>query len=167
MTVAWGANRTFGVFLDPMVREFGWTRAGFSGAFTLGMIHLGLISLLAGRLTDQIGPRALLIACSLFLGVGYALSSQVETLWHLYLFYGVFTGIGMSGTWAPIMSVVTRWFVKNRSLMSGIIASGGGDRNCRFSPFFQLSHPNFRMAPFLSNAGGPNLCKSFFWGPFF
>ena len=136
MTVAWGANRTFGVFLDPMVREFGWTRAGFSGAYTLGMIHLGLISLLTGRLTDQIGPRALLIACSLFLGVGYALSSQVETLWHLYLFYGVFTGIGMSGTWAPIMSVVTRWFVKNRSLMSGIIASGGAIGIAFFPPFF-------------------------------
>ena len=72
MTVAWGANRTFGVFLDPMVREFGWTRAGISGAFTLGMINLGLISLLVGRLTDQIGPRALLVACSFFLGIGYA-----------------------------------------------------------------------------------------------
>jgi MFS family permease len=125
MTVAWGANRTFGVFLDPMVREFGWTRAEISGAYTLGMINLGLISLLAGRLTDQIGPRVLLIACSLFLGIGYALSSQVETLWQLYLFYGMLTGIGMSGTWAPIMSVVNRWFIKNRSLMSGIIASGG------------------------------------------
>ena len=138
MTVAWGANRTFGVFLDPMVREFGWTRAGFSGAFTIGMINLGLISLLAGRLTDQIGPRALLIACNLFLGIGYALSSQIETLWHLYLFYGVFTGIGMSGAWAPVMSVVTRWFVKNRSLMSGVIAAGPAIGIAVFPPLFSL-----------------------------
>ena len=138
MTVAWGANRTFGVFLDPMVREFGWTRAGFSGAFTLGMINLGLISLLAGRLADKIGPRTLLIACSLFLGIGYALSSQIETLWHLYLFYGVFTGIGMSGAWAPIMSVVTRWFVKNRSLMSGLIAAGPAIGIAVLPPLFSL-----------------------------
>jgi len=138
MTVAWGTNRTFGVFLDPMVREFGWTRAGFSGAFALGMINLGLVSLLAGRLTDRIGPRALLIACSLFLGIGYALSSQVETLWHLYLFYGVFTGIGMSGAWAPIMSVVTRWFVKNRSLMSGFIAAGPAIGIAVFPPLFSF-----------------------------
>src|SRR5512137_603957 len=79
MLVAWGGNRAFGVFLDPMTREFGWTRAGISGAFTLGMITLGLISLLAGRVMDQMGPRALLIACSLFLGLGYALSSQVKS----------------------------------------------------------------------------------------
>ena len=138
MTVAWGANRTFGVFLEPMVREFGWTRASFSGAFTLGMIILGLISLLAGRLADKIGPRILLIACSLFLGIGYALSSQIETLWHLYLFYGVFTGIGMSGAWAPIMSVVTRWFVKNRSLMSGLIAAGPAIGIAVLPPLFTL-----------------------------
>jgi MFS family permease len=138
MTVAWGTNRTFGVFLDPMVREFGWTRAGFSGAFTLGMINLGLISLLAGRLTDQFGPRALLIACSLFLGAGYALSSRVQTLWHLYLFYGFLTGIGMSGAWAPIMSVVTRWFVKNRSLMSGLIAAGPAIGIAALPPLFSL-----------------------------
>jgi MFS family permease len=124
MFVAWGGNRAFGVFLDPMIREFGWTRAGISGAFTLGMIILGLISLLAGRMMDQMGPRALLIACSLFLGVGYALSSQVQSLWQLYLYYGFLTGIGMSGAWAPTMSVVPRWFVKNRSLMSGVMASG-------------------------------------------
>lgn len=138
MTVAWGANRTFGIFLDPMVREFGWTRAGFSGVFTLGMIQLGLISLLAGRLTDQIGPRALLIACSLFLGGGYALSSQVQSLWHLYLSYGFLTGIGMSGAWAPIMSVVTRWFFKNRSLMSGLIAAGPAIGIAVFPPFFTV-----------------------------
>jgi len=124
MLVAWGGNRAFGVFLEPMTREFGWTRAGFSGAFTLGMIILGLISLLAGRMMDQMGPRVLLIACSLFLGVGYVLSSLVQSLWHLYLFYGFLAGIGMSGAWAPTMSVVPRWFVKNRSLMSGIMASG-------------------------------------------
>ena len=140
-----------------MVREFGWTRAGFSGAFTLGMIILGLISLLAGRLADKIGPRTLLIACSLFLGIGYALSSQIETLWHLYLFYGVFTGIGMSGAWAPIMSVVTRWFVKNRSLMSGIIAAGPAIGIAVLPPLFSLFHPAFRMAFFFSPFGGAEL----------
>jgi OFA family oxalate/formate antiporter-like MFS transporter len=36
----------------------------------------------------------------------------------------VFTGIGMSGTWVPMMSTVARWFVRRRSLMSGILAAG-------------------------------------------
>jgi MFS family permease len=154
MLIAWGGNRTFGVFLDPMIREFGWTRAGISGAFTLGMVILGLISLLAGRLTDQIGPRALLIACSLFLGAGYALSSQVQSLWHLYLYYGIFTGIGMSGAWAPIMSVITRWFVKKKPVPHvRDYCFGSGDRNCDSASFIQLYYSILRVAVFFSPIG--------------
>jgi len=124
MAVAWGANRTFGVFLSPLTQEFGWSRAGISGAFTLCMVVLGSVSLAAGRLTDHLGPRQLIVGCGLFLGSGFLLCSRLDTLWHLYLFFGVFTGIGMSGTWAPMMSTVARWFVRHRSLMSGILSAG-------------------------------------------
>ena len=58
--LAWGANRTFGVFLEPMVNEFGWTRAGISGTFTLCMIITGLLGIISGRLNDRLGPRLVL-----------------------------------------------------------------------------------------------------------
>ncbi len=124
MMIAWGSNRTFGVFLEPMLNEFGWTRAGISGAFTLSMIIMGLFAIAAGRLTDRFGPRVVLIGCAFFLGLGYLLVSQVGAIWQLYLFYGVITGIGMSGAFAPLLSMVPRWFVKRRALMSGIVVAG-------------------------------------------
>ncbi len=124
MTVAVGANRTFGVFLEPVMDEFGWTRAGISGAFTLCMVIMGSLSIVAGRLTDKIGPRLVLVTCALFLGLGYLLMSQISTIWQLYLFYGVLTGVGLSGIRTPLLSVVARWFVKRRSLMSGIVSAG-------------------------------------------
>lgn len=124
MAVAWGVNRTFGVFVSPLTQEFGWSRAGISGAFTLCMVVLGSISLAAGRLTDRLGPRQMIVACGLFMGGGFLLCSRIGTLWHLYLFFGVFTGIGMSGTWAPMMSTVARWFIRHRALMSGILSAG-------------------------------------------
>ena len=65
-----------------------------------------------------------MIACSLFIGGGFLLCSRLGSLWELYLFFGVFTGIGMSGAWVPMMSTVARWFVRRRSLMSGILAAG-------------------------------------------
>ena len=124
MMIAWGSNRTFGVFLEPMLNEFGWTRAGISGAFTLCMIIMGLFAIAAGRLTDRFGPRVVLIGCAFFLGLGYLLVSRVGAIWQLYLFYGVITGIGMSGAFAPLLSIVPRWFVKRRALMSGIVVAG-------------------------------------------
>ena len=124
MTIVWGANRTFGVFLEPMLDEFGWTRAGISGAFTLCMVVMGLVAIVAGRLTDKIGPRPVLLTCGFFLGLGYILISWVSAIWQLYLFYGVIIGIGMSGTFAPLLSLVARWFVRRRALMSGVLVAG-------------------------------------------
>lgn len=124
MTLAWGANRTFGVFLEPMLREFGWSKAGISGAFTLVMIVMGSLSLLAGKLTDRFGPRLVAVVCGIVLGLGYILLSRVSALWHLYLYFGVVTGAGMSVALAPMMSVVARWFVQRRALMTGILISG-------------------------------------------
>ena len=126
MTLAWGSNRTFGVFVEPMLEEFGWTRAAISGSFTINMLVMGLLALVAGRLTDSLGPRIVLVGCGIFLGLAYILTSQVRAIWQFYFFYGMIGGVGMSGLLTPLMSVVVRWFLKSRSLMSGILVAGPG-----------------------------------------
>ena len=105
MTVAWGTNRTFGVFLKPMLSEFGWSRASISGAFTMAMIIMGLASFVGGRITDRFGPRAVVISCGLCLGAGYFFAATVRAIWQFYIFYGLMTGIGLSAT-TPLMSLV-------------------------------------------------------------
>ncbi len=124
MTLGWGSNRTFGVFLEPMLREFGWTRGAISASFTLNMLVMGILALIAGRLTDRIGPRSVMAVCGVFLGLSYICASLVQTIWHFHLFFGIIGGIGMSGILTPSMSVVVRWFWKRRSLMSGILVAG-------------------------------------------
>lgn len=126
ITMMWGAAYCFGVFFKPLIAEFGWTRATTSGAYSLSMIFTGVLSLVAGRLTDKIGPRLVITGCGLFLGAGYLLMSQVNAIWQLYLFYGVIVGIGMGGSFVPTATTVVRWFVKRRGVMAGITASGVG-----------------------------------------
>lgn len=121
-----GTLYTFGVFFKPLSDEFGWTRAATSGAFSLFMVLHGLLYIFTGRLNDRFGPRLVMSGCGLFLGLGYLLMSQTNTLWHLYLFYGVIIAVGMSGGYVPLISTVTRWFVKRRGLMTGIAVAGTG-----------------------------------------
>jgi MFS family permease len=126
LVVSFGPYSAFGLFLNPLIAEFGWTRALTSGAFSLSMFIYGLLGIVVGGLTDRFGPRLVVTLCGLLIGLGYLLTSMVSTLWQLYLFFGIIAGVGMSGVWVPQMSSVARWFVKRRSLMTGIVIAGTG-----------------------------------------
>jgi len=126
VTIAHGAQYTFGIFFKPILTEFGWTRAVTSGAFSLYLVLWGLFGVFVGRLNDSFGPRTVMTACGFFLGLGYLLMSQVNAVWQLYLFYGLIIAIGMSGTWVPLIATVPRWFFKRRGMMTGIVTSGSG-----------------------------------------
>ncbi len=126
MSIMWAVYYAFGVFFKPVLNEFGWTKAMTSGAFSLASMMNGLLTVAMGSLTDKFGPRMVMTVCGLFLGLGFMLMSQVSNVFHLYLFYGIFVGAGMSGSFIPLTSTVARWFLKRRSLMTGIVVAGSG-----------------------------------------
>jgi MFS family permease len=126
MLAVWGSYFAFGVFFKPMLAEFGWSRAMISGAFSVSMVTQTLLGVVAGGITDRIGPRMLMTLCGLFLAIGYFLMSRVNTVWQLYVVYGVVIGIGMSASFISLTSTLARWFVKRRGIMTGIILSGNG-----------------------------------------
>ena len=126
LTITQGTYYSFGVFFKPLAEDFGWTRAMTSGAFSLMVLLHGFLYIFTGRLNDTIGPRFVLTVTGFFLGLGYILLSQINTLWQLYLFYGVIVAVGMSGGYIPMLSTASRWFVKRRGLMTGIVAAGTG-----------------------------------------
>jgi len=126
MAISWGSYYVFGIFFKPVIAEFGWTRAMTAGAFSLSQIMRGLMGIVMGRLNDKLGPRVVITICGFLLGAGYLLMSQINSVWQLYLFYGIIIGVGMSGFWVPIVSTVARWFAKRRSLMTGIVLTATG-----------------------------------------
>ena len=69
MFVFWGTFYAFGVFFKPMLKEFGWTRAMTSGAFSLCSIIQGLLGIAMGGVTDKFGPRVVMTLCGLLLGL--------------------------------------------------------------------------------------------------
>lgn len=126
MFVSWATYNSFGVFFTPLLNDFSWNRAVTSGAFSLSMFLYGVLGIVVGGLNDRLGPRVVLTLCGFLLGLGYLLMSQVGALWQLYLFLGVIIGVAMSGVWVPQVSTVARWFVKRRTLMTGIVIAGTG-----------------------------------------
>ena len=119
MMMIWGTFNSFGVFFEPFIREFGWTRAVTSGASALNTMIFGILCVFSAGLSERLGPRRVITVCSIILGLGYFFMARVTTTSDLYLYFGVFVAIGMS-PYIPLLSLVARWFTTNRGRMNAI-----------------------------------------------
>jgi MFS family permease len=120
----YGTELSFGVFLKPILEEFHWTRTMVAGAMSAVIAISGPIGILTGRLSDKYGAR-IIIAVGTFFGVlGYVLMFRASTLWQLYVYFGLFIGIGISCSWVPLIATISRLFTEKRVLAIGILTSG-------------------------------------------
>jgi MFS family permease len=120
-----GLQGSFGLFFKPLTDDLGWSRTAISGAYSLGQIVYGICGIIIGGLNDRFGPRLSVTLCGVSAGLGCMLMSQVNSMWQIYLFYGVLFGIG-NAIFVPLLSTIAMWFVKRRSMMSGIAFAGAG-----------------------------------------
>jgi MFS family permease len=121
----WGVFFSVGIFFKPMLNDFGWSRAITSGPISLSWVVSGLLGITMGGLNDRFGPKFLVMICGSLFAIGCLLMSQIDNTWQIYLYYGVLIGAGLSLP-VPIMSTVSRWFVKRRTAMTAILMLGSG-----------------------------------------
>ena len=123
--IFWGTYRSFGLFFNPLLNEFGWTRAELAGAASAGWLIVGLMNFPAGAAVDRFGPRITLTICGSLFGLGYVLMSGVHGLWQVYVFY-IIMAVGMSAADVVPLSTIARWFVQKRGTITGIAKVGTG-----------------------------------------
>jgi len=121
----YGVRLSYSVFFKPMMQDFGWTRAMTAGSYSLCTVILGVFSIVFGWLSDRYGTRITLTICGVFSGMGIILLSTVNSLWQLYLFFGVIAGIG-AAAYVPLITGVSGWFDEKKGLALGIVVAGMG-----------------------------------------
>ena len=75
-----GTYIAFGVFFNPIMEEFGWTRAAIAGASSTAFFCWGLFGIIIGRLNDRFGPRYLMTITAIFFGLGCVLMARLTSL---------------------------------------------------------------------------------------
>src|SRR5665213_1594195 len=108
--ISYGTNQyLFGLLVDPVSREMGWSAA------SIGLAFSGLGGLAFGRVLDRLGARLLLSLGSLITGGSLLLLAHVHSL---LLFDALWTGgigLGSALTLYPVtMTVVANWFDRRR-----------------------------------------------------
>lgn len=136
--VAMGAMFSLPVYLQPIADETGWSRAGISGAMTVGFIVMGVAGFGWGTLSDRIGARPVVLMAAFILGAGLLLASQAEDLLVFQFAYGGLVGASGGAFFAPIMSATIGWFDKHRSLAVSLVSLGGGVAPMVITPFASI-----------------------------
>lgn len=132
--IAMGTMFALPVYLQPIAEETGWTRAGISGAMTVGFIVMGVAGFGWGTLSDRIGARPVVLIAVVLLCAGLMLASQARDLLVFQFAYGGLVGASGGAFFAPIISTTLGWFDKNRSLAVSLVSVGGGIAPMTLSP---------------------------------
>src|SRR5205823_14341645 len=114
--VAVGAMMSLAVFLQPITQATGWSRTGVSSAMTLNFLIMGAAGFGWGALSDRFGPRPVVLAGDVLLGLGLTLGSRATTQLEFLLAYGVLVGLSAGSFFVPMMAAVSGWLIANRSL---------------------------------------------------
>ena len=116
----------FGAFFDPIIDQFGWSRALTAGAMSLQRTESGAISPFVGWFVDKFGPRNVMLFGTFLTALGFILLSRIQELWQFYAAFLVLT-IGLSfGTFLIVTTAVANWFVESRSKALSFTMAGSG-----------------------------------------
>ena len=129
---------SFGVFVEPLVELFGWSRGDISFAYSLAFL-VGLPAVvIMGWLGDRYGARQLMIGASLLITVGTLLLGTIEELWQFYVYYGFFVGsMGHAAFTVLLPVILTRWFTRYMGLAVGTYWAAMGVGPMIFAPVFR------------------------------
>jgi OFA family oxalate/formate antiporter-like MFS transporter len=134
MNLALGSLYAWSVFVLPLEKEFGWTRAQTSWIFTIAIVAFAVSFAIAGRIQDVRGPRICALIGAVLVGLGFGLASLTSSLVYLYLCIGLIVGIGNGFGYATPMPVGSKWFPDKRGLVVGIMVGGYGAGSAIFGP---------------------------------
>src|SRR5258706_2004644 len=146
--MAVGSMFSLAVFLAPMTRDTGWSRAAISSAMTLNFLIMGVGGFGWGALSDRFGPRIVTLAGAILLGAGMVLASRATSQTEFQLVYGVLIGLSAGTSVAPMISEASAWFDRHRGLAISLVSVDVGIAPMTMSPLaaWLLSVSDWRPA---------------------
>jgi MFS family permease len=151
--VGMGALVSLAVFLQPITEATGWSRTGVSTAMTIDFLAMGVAAFGWGVLTDRYGARSVVLAGGVLLGTGLVLASRATSLVEFQLVYGIIAGVAAGSFYAPLMTVVTTWFEKNRSLAVSLVSAGMGVAPLTMAPLARWLITAYEWRPAMLTVG--------------
>ena len=113
------------LFTKPIQTHFHATLTAVQWTITLFIALETWLVPIEGYLIDRIGPRLMLGAGAIMVGIGWIGAGQAETLSSLYFWYGL-GGVGAGMVYGGTIGNALKWFPDHRGLCVGLTAGAYG-----------------------------------------
>ncbi|MET1232144.1 MAG: MFS transporter [Candidatus Limnocylindrales bacterium] len=134
-----GVRSAPGAFIVSMTDEPGWSVASVSFAAAAGLLVYGIAGPVSGWLMGRFGVRHVVLLSLTVTSGALVATSLVREIWQLVLFFGLVAGLS-TGLIASVLgpTVATRWFVRDRGLVTGILGASTSTGQLIFFPFLTV-----------------------------
>ncbi|MFM2448199.1 MAG: hypothetical protein RIS44_649 [Pseudomonadota bacterium] len=145
VTLSMGIRHGFGLWLQPITMERGWTRETFAFAMAVQNLAWGIAGPVAGMLADRFGAFRVLIGGAMLYAVGLVLMALATSGLAFTGSAGLLIGMAQSGTtYAVIYGVIGRNVApEKRSWAMGVAAAAGS-----FGQFLMVPVENWLISDF-------------------
>src|SRR5215467_9116749 len=114
-----------------------------------------ILSPVVGHLLDRFGTKTIACAGCLALTAGLFLSSSIDRLWQLYIFFGLVSAVGITFTgMVPHVFLISEWFASNRASAIGFVYAGTGLGILLLAPMSEWLLSNWGWARAFQTFGG-------------
>ena len=127
VTISMGIRHGFGLWLQPVTMDRGWSRETFAFALAVQNLAWGLAGPFAGMLADRFGAFRVLLAGTVLYSAGLVLMAVSSTGLAFMGSAGILLGLAQSGTtYAIVYGVIARNVsAEKRSWAMGVAAAAG------------------------------------------
>lgn len=127
VTLSMGVRHGFGLWLQPITQDMGWTREDFSFALAIQNLAWGLFGIFAGMAADRFGAFRVLLGGAVLYALGLAGMALSPTPFVFMLTAGLLIGAAQAGTtYAVVYGVIGRQIpAERRSWAMGVAAAAG------------------------------------------
>ena len=118
-----GSVYAWSVLVLPIINFTQWSLFSVTVTFSIAILFLGLSAGYFGKYVEKYGAsKSGLVSTAFFVTgiLGTALSLYVQNVYLLYLFYGVFGGIGLGIGYITPISTLVKYFPNNRGFATGL-----------------------------------------------
>lgn len=119
-----GQSYTFSVFIEPISRDLGISKASIASAYALATLVAAFLLPRAGKLLDKFGPRHVLIITACLLGIACLLFGAAANFLWLALGFALLRFMGQGVTMMCAANLVSQWFSAKRGFAMSLMALG-------------------------------------------